>query len=143
MNISTPVTLRMGELMNEEDFFQFCQMNDTLEFERDSHGNIILMSPTGSFTGNLNFRISGNLFIWNENSRLGEAFDSSTGFTLPNGAVRSPDASWIKNERWNLVTDEQNLLQFALILLLKFVLNLTSLITLSIKWRSISQTVHS
>jgi Uma2 family endonuclease len=107
MNISTPVTLRMGELMNEEDFFQFCQMNDTLEFERDSHGNIILMSPTGSFTGNLNFRISGNLFIWNENSRLGEAFDSSTGFTLPNGAVRSPDASWIKNERWNLVTDEQ------------------------------------
>jgi Uma2 family endonuclease len=107
MNISTPVTLRMGELMNEEDFFQFCQMNDTLEFERDSHGNIILMSPTGSFTGNLNFRISGNLFIWNENSRLGEAFDSSTGFTLPNGAVRSPDASWIKNERWDLVTDEQ------------------------------------
>jgi Uma2 family endonuclease len=107
MNISTPVTLRMGELMNEEDFFQFCQMNDTLEFERDSHGNIILMSPTGSFTGNLNFRISGNLFIWNENSCLGEAFDSSTGFTLPNGAVRSPDASWIKNERWDLVTDEQ------------------------------------
>lgn len=102
-----PVTLKMGELMSDEDFFQFCQMNDTLEFERDSHGNIILMSPTGSFTGNFNFRVLGNLFVWNEKSRLGESFDSSTGFTLPNGAVRSPDASWIKHERWNLLTIEQ------------------------------------
>lgn len=107
MNISMPVTLKMGELMSDEDFFQFCQMNDTLEFERDSHGNIILMSPTGSFTGNFNFRVLGNLFVWNEKSRLGESFDSSTGFTLPNGAVRSPDASWIKHERWNLLTIEQ------------------------------------
>lgn len=107
MNISMPVTLKMGELMRDEDFFQFCQMNDTLEFERDSHGNIILMSPTGSFTGNFNFRVLGNLFVWNEKSRLGESFDSSTGFTLPNGAVRSPDASWIKHERWNLLTIEQ------------------------------------
>lgn len=107
MNIPTPVTLKMGELMSEEDFYQFCQMNDTLEFERDSHGNIILMSPTGSFTGSLNFRVLGNLFVWNEKWGLGEAFDSATGFTLPNGAIRSPDASWIKNERWNLLTDEQ------------------------------------
>jgi Uma2 family endonuclease len=107
MNISTPVTLRMGELMNEEDFFQFCQINDTLEFERDSYGNIILMSPTGSFNGNINSKVLGKLFIWNENSGLGEIFDSSTGFTLPNGAVRSPDASWIKNERWNVLTDGQ------------------------------------
>jgi Uma2 family endonuclease len=107
MNISTPVTLRMGELMNEEDFFQFCQINDTLEFERDSYGNIILMSPTGSFNGNINSKVLGKLFIWNENSGLGEIFDSSTGFTLPNGAVRSPDTSWIKNERWNVLTDGQ------------------------------------
>ncbi|WP_159468275.1 Uma2 family endonuclease [Dyadobacter sp. 3J3] len=107
MNIPTPVTLKMGELMSEEDFYQFCQMNDTLEFERDSYGNIILMSPTGSFTGSLNFRVLGNLFVWNEKWGLGEAFDSATGFTLPNGAIRSPDASWIKNEKWNLLTDEQ------------------------------------
>jgi len=107
MNISMPVTLKMGELMSDEDFFQFCQMNDTLEFERDSHGNIILMSPTGSFTGSFNFRVLGNLFVWNENSNLGIAFESSTGFTLPNGAIRSPDASWIRNERWNLLTNEQ------------------------------------
>jgi len=107
MNIEMPVTLKMGDLMSEEEFFQFCQMNDTLEFERDSQGNIILMSPTGSFTGNFNSRISGYLFVWNENSHLGEVFDSSTGFTLPNGAVRSPDVSWVKSEKWNLITESQ------------------------------------
>ncbi|MCE7044374.1 Uma2 family endonuclease [Dyadobacter sp. CY312] len=100
MNIEMPVTLKMGELMSGEEFFQFCQMNDTLEFERDSIGNIIVMSPTGSFTGNFNSRISGHLFIWNESTGLGEVFDSSAGFTLPNGAVRSPDVSWIKEEKW-------------------------------------------
>ena len=107
MNIEMPVTLKMGDLMSEEEFFQFCQMNDTLEFERDSQGNIILMSPTGSFTGNFNSRISGYLFVWNENSNLGESFDSSTGFTLPNGAVRSPDVCWIKQERWDSLNRSQ------------------------------------
>jgi Uma2 family endonuclease len=100
MNIEMPVTLKMGELMSDNEFFQFCQMNDTLEFERDSNGNIIVMSPTGSFTGNFNSRILGHLFIWNENNSLGEVFDSSAGFTLPNGAVRSPNVSWIKAEKW-------------------------------------------
>jgi Uma2 family endonuclease len=107
MNIPMPVTLKMGDLMSEEEFFQFCQMNDTLEFERDSHGNIILMSPTGSFTGNFNLRVSGHLFLWNEESGLGEVFDSSTGFTLPNGAVRSPDVSWIRQDRWDSLSQEQ------------------------------------
>jgi len=107
MNISMPVTLKMGELMSEDEFFKFCQMNDTLEFERDSEGNIILMSPTTTFSGNLNSRVSGHLFMWNESSGLGESFDSSTGFTLPNGAVRSPDASWIKNDRWLALSPDQ------------------------------------
>ena len=107
MNISMPVVMKMGELMNDDEFFQFCQMNDTLEFERDSHKNIIVMSPTGSFTGNFNLRISALIFIWNESYGLGEVFDSSTGFTLPNGAVRSPDVSWIKEERWDLLTQDQ------------------------------------
>ncbi|QRR01969.1 Uma2 family endonuclease [Dyadobacter sandarakinus] len=107
-----PVTLKMGELMSSEEFFQFCQMNDTLEFERDSHGNIILMSPTGSFTGNFNLRIAGLLFQWNEITQTGLVFDSSTGFTLPNGAVRSPDVSWVCNEKWDeLSLEEQE--QFA------------------------------
>jgi Uma2 family endonuclease len=107
MDMPMPVTLKMGDLMSEEEFFQFCQMNDTLEFERDSQGNIILMSPTGSFTGNFNLRVSGQLFLWNEENELGEVFDSSTGFTLPNGAVRSPDVSWIRTERWDMLSQDQ------------------------------------
>jgi Uma2 family endonuclease len=107
MKLELPMTLKMGDLMNEEKFFQFCQMNDTLELERDSQGNIIVMSPTGSFTGNVNLRIAGHLFIWNEQSGAGFVFDSSTGFTLPNGAVRSPDVSWIRSDRWNALSIEQ------------------------------------
>ena len=107
MNIEMPVTLKMGDLMSEEEFFQFCQMNDTLEFERDSQGNIILMSPTGSLTGGFNSRILIELGIWNKKKYLGITFDSSTGFTLPNGAVRSPDVSWIKSDKWNLITESQ------------------------------------
>ena len=107
MDISMPVIMKMGELMNDDEFFQFCQMNDTLAFERDAQRNIIVMSPTGSFTGNFNLRIAALLFIWNQSSGLGEVFDSSTGFTLPNGAVRSPDVSWIKEERWESLTQDQ------------------------------------
>lgn len=107
MNISMPVTMKMGELMNEDEFFQFCQMNDTMEFERDSQGNIIIMSPTGSFTGSFNSKILIELGIWKKISGSGEIFDSSTGFTLPNGAVRSPDVCWIKNEKWNALSSEQ------------------------------------
>jgi len=107
MNIQMPVTLKMGDLMSEEEFFQFCQMNDTLEFERDSHGNIILMSPTGSFTGGFNSKVLTELGIWNKENQLGEVFDSSTGFTLPNGAIRSPDVSWIKSDNWNALSQEE------------------------------------
>ena len=112
MNIEMPVTLKMGDLMSEEEFFQFCQMNDTLEFERDSQGNIILMSPTGSFTGGFNSRILIELGIWNKENYLGITFDSSTGFTLPNGAGRSPVVCWIKNDRWDSL-DKESQEQFA------------------------------
>lgn len=105
--INMPITFKAEGIMTDQEFFRFCQMNDTMQFERDAQHNIILMSPTGSFTGNFNSKISGHLFIWNEKNGLGEIFDSSTGFMLPNGAVRSPDVSWIKNERWNLLNEEQ------------------------------------
>ncbi|KAA6441594.1 Uma2 family endonuclease [Dyadobacter flavalbus] len=108
MDLQMPVTLKMGDLMSEEEFFQFCRMNDdTLEFERDSHGNIILLSLAGAFTGNLNSKVLAELGIWNKKDQLGKVFGSSTGFTLPNGAVRSPDVSWIRNERWNALSKEQ------------------------------------
>ena len=65
------------------------------------------MSPTGSFTGGFNSKVLTELGIWNKENQLGEVFDSSTGFTLPNGAIRSPDVSWIKSENWDVLSEEE------------------------------------
>ena len=65
------------------------------------------MSPTGGETGKRNASIIADFVIWNRQTKLGEVFDSSTCFKLPNGAVKSPDVSWIKQERWAALTPEQ------------------------------------
>jgi Uma2 family endonuclease len=65
------------------------------------------MPPTGSETGRRNIKITAQLENWSSQNNLGVAFDSSTGFKLPNGADRSPDASWVKKERWEALTPEQ------------------------------------
>ncbi len=93
--------------MTDDEFFTFCQINDTLDFERDSDRNIIFKSPKGSSTGNTTSTILGELYFWNKQTNLGYCFDSSTGFLMPNEAVRSPDAAWIKKERWDALTIEQ------------------------------------
>ncbi len=67
--------------------------------ERDQHGNIIVMSPTGMSTGNFNAEFGGQIWLWNREAKLGYVFDSSSGYTLPNGAVLSPDVSWIAKAR--------------------------------------------
>jgi Uma2 family endonuclease len=87
--------------MSEEEFFAFCQANRELRIERDQNGNVIIMPPTGSETGRFNTELITELNLWNRQTALGVVFDSSTGFKLPNGAVRSPDASWIRKERWD------------------------------------------
>lgn len=84
----------------EEEFFRFCQDNDNLRFERTADKQIIVMAPTGSETGLKNSDINFELALWNRRTKLGYVFDSNTGFTLPNMAVRSPDASWIRKDRW-------------------------------------------
>ena len=86
--------------MTEEQFFHFCQENDSIHFERNANGDIVIMEPTGSYTGWFNMNIGADLTNWNRRSGHGFVFDSNTGFTLPNGAVRSPDASFITRERW-------------------------------------------
>ena len=85
--------------MTEDQFYKFCVQNRDLKIERDSKKQIFVMSPTTFDTGNRNAEIIGQLSIWNRKHKLGYVFDSSTGFTLPNKAVRSPDAAWIKKER--------------------------------------------
>ncbi|MHC5725901.1 MAG: Uma2 family endonuclease [Nostoc sp.] len=110
MNATTttlPSTLTLKIDLTDEQFFQMCQKNRDYRFERTASGELLIMPPTGSDTGRRNVKISTQLDIWNSESNLGEVFDSSTGFTLPNGAERSPDASWIKIERWNALTPEQ------------------------------------
>ncbi|WP_107666281.1 Uma2 family endonuclease [Cyanothece sp. BG0011] len=93
--------------LTDEQFFQLCQDNRDLRFERNSNGDIVIMPPTGGETGNRNSSITYQLYAWNLQNKLGVTFDSSTGFKLPNKADRSPDASWIPLEKWEDLTSEQ------------------------------------
>jgi Uma2 family endonuclease len=99
-------TESIGGLTNEQ-LYHFCQENSELVIERNADGEIIIMTPTGGFTGKRNGDIFTDLNIWNRKSRLGIAFDSSTGFLLPDGSMRSPDASWVMLERWELLTADE------------------------------------
>ncbi|VEP18392.1 conserved hypothetical protein [Hyella patelloides LEGE 07179] len=105
INLDSPLQLAIN--LTDEQFWQLCQRNRDYRFEANSQGDLIIMPPTGSDTGRRNIKITTQLEIWNSKHKLGIAFDSSTGFTLPNGAKRSPDASWIKLARWNNLTTEE------------------------------------
>jgi Uma2 family endonuclease len=107
LQIALPSTLKLNIDLTDEQYFQLCQNNRDYRFEHTAEGELLIMSPTGSDTGRRNVKITTQLDIWNSQNNLGEVFDSSTGFTLPNGAKRSPDASWVKIERWNALTPEQ------------------------------------
>lgn len=103
--LTTPLALEID--LTDEQFFQLCQKNRDLKFERTASGELIIMSPTGGNTGKRNIKIAAQLEIWSSKTNLGHAFDSSTGYKLPNGADRSPDASWISRHRWEALTPEQ------------------------------------
>ncbi|MFM2063262.1 MAG: hypothetical protein RLZZ507_2932 [Cyanobacteriota bacterium] len=102
-----PPQLTLNLDLTDEQFFQLCQNNRDLRFERTAAGELIIMPPTGSDTGNRNFDLAVELGIWNKQTKLGKGFDSSTGFKLPNGKDVSPDVAWIKKERWDSLTPEQ------------------------------------
>jgi Uma2 family endonuclease len=93
--------------MTDEQFFEFCQMNRDLQIERDRFGDLSIMPPTSTETGNREFNILGQLWVWTERDGTGLAFSSSTGFKLSTGAERSPDAAWLKRERWETLSAEQ------------------------------------
>ena len=85
--------------MSREQFFQFCQLNRDVRIERNAEGSIAVMTPAGGETGARGLLLSAALFRWAEEDGTGVAFDSSTGFELPNGAVRAPDAAWVLRNR--------------------------------------------
>ncbi|WP_421871234.1 Uma2 family endonuclease [Marinoscillum sp.] len=85
----------------DDELFDFCQRNPDLNIERDHNNNILIMSPTGSLSGKFSSTLIIELGIWNKENHLGHVFDSSTGFSLPDGSMRSPDVSWVSNEKWD------------------------------------------
>jgi Uma2 family endonuclease len=93
--------------LTDEQFYQLCSSNPDVRFERNATGELIIMPPVGGESSNRNASLTAQIWVWNEQEKLGITFDSSCGFKLPNGAERSPDASWIKLSRWNALTSEQ------------------------------------
>jgi len=105
----TAITLNLNSIikLTSEQFYQLCEENPDLKLERNAQGELIVMPPTGGETGKTNSKFNLQIGLWNEQTELGEVFDSSTGFTLPNKADRSPDASWVEKSRWLALTPEQ------------------------------------
>ncbi|WP_066423458.1 Uma2 family endonuclease [Anabaena sp. 4-3] len=103
-----PIVLRLPSAiaMSDEQFYEFCQLNHDFSIERNTMGELLIMPPTGSETDESNFNLIGQLWVWTKQNGTGVGFGSSGGFTLPNGAVRSPDAAWIKRTRWEAIPSE-------------------------------------
>lgn len=105
----TTLTLDLTPLttLSREQFRQLCAANPEMKLERSRDGELIIMAPTGGETGNFNAEINGELYVWNRQHQAGKTFDSSTGFELPRGSDRSPDAAWIPQGKWEALTPEQ------------------------------------
>jgi Uma2 family endonuclease len=93
--------------MSDRQFYDFCRTNPELQIERNANGSVLVMAPAAADTGNRNIKIATQIENWSEANGQGLAFDSSAGFTLPNGATRSPDAAWILNNRWDALSAEE------------------------------------
>jgi len=104
------LTVNFGPLMpkfSDEEYAEFCRQNPDLRIERTSEGDLIIMPPTGGKSGTQNFHLTAQFGVWVLKDGTGKGFDSSTEFSLPNGAKRMPDMSWVGNERWNALSDKQ------------------------------------
>ena len=106
---TTPMVLKFAPVisMTDDQLFDFCQLNKDLRIERQANGEIIITTPTGSETDQRNFDLIVQLGIWTNLDGTGVGFGSSGGFTLPSGAVRSPDAAWIKKVDWEAIPLEK------------------------------------
>ena len=106
--LTSQLTLNLDTVnLTDEQFYQLCQDNRELQFERTNKGDLIIMSPIGGDSGIREADLIADVVFWNRQTRLGYTFSSSTIFKLPNGADRSPDAAWIRRERWEALTPDQ------------------------------------
>jgi Uma2 family endonuclease len=97
-----PIILNLKTVnLSDEQFYQLCHDNDEWRLEQTAQGGLIIMPPVGAISGNRESDLNADLVIWNRHTKLGKVFSSSTIFTLPNGAKRSPDVAWIAKERWD------------------------------------------
>ena len=107
---ASPVVLHFGSFvqdMTDEQFYLFCQANPDLRLERTAEGDLIIMAPTGGKSGQRNAVLTARFVIWAEQDGSGVVFDSSTEFRLPNGAMRSPDVSWVRRDRLAKLSGEE------------------------------------
>lgn len=110
--------------LSEEQFAELCIRNPEMRFEYTGTGDLIIMTSTGGWTGHLNMRLAVRVGSWAEADGTGLAFDSSTLFRLPNGAMRRPDVSWVSRERWDALSPSEQ--RGIVPLCLDFVLELRS-----------------
>lgn len=93
--------------ISDDDFFMFCQHNEDWRIERERTGKVVIMAPAGGTSSSRNNHISFYLQLWAMNDKTGVVFDSSAGFQLPLGAIRSPDASWVQKSRLAQLSDDE------------------------------------
>ena len=101
------LNLRPVMELTDERLYLLCQANRELRFERTAQGELLLMAPTAGETGRRNAKLTQHLANWADSDGSGLVFDSSTGFVLPNGAMRSPDAAWLRRSRWESLRLDQ------------------------------------
>ena len=107
-SLSAPFKLKVQTArLTSEQFVNLCRENRDLRFELTAQKELVIMPPTGSESGWRSGEIFFALTAWTKKDGSGLSFDSSTGFTLPNGAIRSPNASWVRREQWRALTPEQ------------------------------------
>jgi Uma2 family endonuclease len=101
------VPLRLAPLfeLDDDQLYAFCQLNRDLRIERDAHGVLVLMASAGGGSSARNLELCRQLGNWAARDGSGIAFDSSVGFVLPNGAMRSPDAAWVRRSRWEALSE--------------------------------------
>lgn len=105
--ITEPLVLQLQSVeLTDEQFYHLCRANDELRFERTAKGELVIMPPVGG-SSNREADLIANVVLWNRQTNLGKVFSSSTIFRLPKGGDRSPDVAWVRLDRWNALTSEE------------------------------------